>query len=1178
MPAGDDDNNNEISARELQERREDFRDAITQVGGGDARLNNPADRRDIVRPDLGRNNEFQFRKTNSVRPFGADRSPNFRTRQIVCQRSKQFLDPINKYYAVGKLNRNQTLSIKDKVTFTPLASSEFYERVGRAPAALIGYALSEEPPNSVNVNFSLGGYQESEGEIIAGIPSLQIQGLDAVEVDNVTNAYTQGPRGLGQVRVNGAGAERGYVFPGSQAGGTDETVYNFLIDINRLATGGQTTVFETLDDALEFFEQTNTVAGGRLTKTIGGVPRRVGNERGGYTDQWQPSPRMERILDELDFDDYDEFSAFANFNRFALEPAGGGSIYDDFDIEFNSEPYAGYARSIHAVLLNVAARLGTDKALRCARAALTRQERTLLTTNQRTTDYEFYDFETQTSFVEDPFTNVLKSNNATRDQVGQNPVPPATIESQYVYPLPGYEDANIIGPVPEPALPNLYVYQLSVGSPGFELGGEGWDSSPEGDELQRGYDRLVTLDEFIQGTLPALVSDEAQLNVERQQRAAQFANYLRAYGEAVQSPEVTIDLTSDIASRYRTMTTDANSMMMYNEYNKYKTEFPMYIELGVPMVTTGTVNTVLLKGMSTTSMVNSVKNVEADSVPFTVNTYGVIAPTAQYLGEERVDSQLRTLEPCSLKGQLKVYDFDEWMEQTVEALGNDNENTDLTLRGPFEPRLGGAALFNNTIRGHVREIQQENMVMYKDFLEGKKTICNSETILFKLVKYASPRANDYRDRQIIQTYYFPNTDGTENRENSSERIARFNIQTDEKDIEHKIINFVDTQIKYDKLYQYELYAYDIVYGSTFKFRTRQAIFPEQGQSLVATNDRQDGLGTLGFYSFNVETVPNTKIVEYPVITYDFKRNKNFNRAAGQEALPITARRPDQQVGGVGYPIVKVVDLPPVPPEASIISFQNQNKVLVNLSPSVGEYIGSNALRYIAFDEEEREVLDELASVQRMNGVTPTAGFMSFKEVRGPVRMLIYRTTEMPTNVANPEDLYTAFSGKLYKTLDPTLTAVERAKARAYDFTDDIEPNTKYYYTFRAQNLKGMISNPTPIYEVELKNDEGFGFSPVIQEYVPVITTSKQKTKKMIRFLEIRASDLQSEPFSEFNQAAGYSNPRTGQFVSQKSLVGQVGLFGITGNNFLVRLTSKDTGRKLNIVIDFDSSENREEDS
>ena len=83
---------------------------------------------------------------------------------------------------------------------------------------------------------------------------------------------------------------------------------------------------------------------------------------------------------------------------------------------------------------------------------------------------------------------------------------------------------------------------------------------------------------------------------------------------------------------------------------------------------------------------------------------------------------------------------------------------------------------------------------------------------------------------------------------------------------------------------------------------------------------------------------------------------------------------------------------------------------------------------------------------------------------------------------------------------------------------------------------------------------------------------------MIRFLEIRASDLQSEPFSEFNQAAGYSNPRTGQFVSQKSLVGQDGLFGITGNNFLVRLTSKDTGRKLNIVIDFDSSENREEDS
>ena len=119
----------------------------------------------------------------------------------------------------------------------------------------------------------------------------------------------------------------------------------------------------------------------------------------------------------------------------------------------------------------------------------------------------------------------------------------------------------------------------------------------------------------------------------------------------------------------------------------------------------------------------------------------------------------------------------------------------------------------------------------------------------------------------------------------------------------------------------------------------------------------------------------------------------------------------------------------------------------------------------------------------------------------------------------------------------------------------------------------MISNPTPIYEVELKDDEGF-FSPFIKEFSPMVSTAKKESKSMARFLEIKASDLQSEPYTQINETAGYSDPRTGQFVARKSLVPQTGDNGIAGNKFIVRLTSKDTGRKVNIVIDFDVNENR----
>jgi hypothetical protein len=170
------------------------------------------------------------------------------------------------------------------------------------------------------------------------------------------------------------------------------------------------------------------------------------------------------------------------------------------------------------------------------------------------------------------------------------------------------------------------------------------------------------------------------------------------------------------------------------------------------------------------------------------------------------------------------------------------------------------------------------------------------------------------------------------------------------------------------------------------------------------------------------------------------------------------------------------------------------------------------------------------------------------------------------------DLYRSFSGKLIKRLDLNAAANSENFAAGYDFIDDIEPNRKYYYTFRAAS--GIyISNPTPIYEVELRLTNGF-YSPIIKEYLPVVTTAKTPTKKMKRFIEIKGSDIQTLPFSEVSQNSGFANSRTGLFVSEKSLVPQTGVNGITGNKFIVRLTSRDTGRKVNIVVNFTSTEIR----
>ena len=82
------------------------------------------------------------------------------------------------------------------------------------------------------------------------------------------------------------------------------------------------------------------------------------------------------------------------------------------------------------------------------------------------------------------------------------------------------------------------------------------------------------------------------------------------------------------------------------------------------------------------------------------------------------------------------------------------------------------------------------------------------------------------------------------------------------------------------------------------------------------------------------------------------------------------------------------------------------------------------------------------------------------------------------------------------------------------------------------------------------------------------------SKKMARYIEIKGSDLQVLPFNETSQNTGYANSRTGLFTAEKSLIGQTGENGILGNKFIVRITSRDTGRKVNVVINFQSTENR----
>lgn len=152
---------------------------------------------------------------------------------------------------------------------------------------------------------------------------------------------------------------------------------------------------------------------------------------------------------------------------------------------------------------------------------------------------------------------------------------------------------------------------------------------------------------------------------------------------------------------------------------------------------------------------------------------------------------------------------------------------------------------------------------------------------------------------------------------------------------------------------------------------------------------------------------------------------------------------------------------------------------------------------------------------------------------------IYKTTIKPTDYYSLED-------KKYKTI--------RIDNKTF-FNDLVVPNIKYYYIFRYLNFHKAPSNPTEVFEVELKDEEGYYYLNVN----PINLDNKinKKTyKDLKRYLLIRPSIIQlqkkkSQPDTVDNLLLGPDGKNIWSSNENKT--------------FIIRITSK----KSNRVLEFD---------
>ena len=249
--------------------------------------------------------------------------------------------------------------------------------------------------------------------------------------------------------------------------------------------------------------------------------------------------------------------------------------------------------------------------------------------------------------------------------------------------------------------------------------------------------------------------------------------------------------------------------------------------------------------------------------------------------------------------------------------------------------------------------------------------------------------------------------------------------------------------------------------------------------------------------------------------------------------------------------VSVVDRPPVSPELSFYPMKGvDTRVKVLLNSSTGDYMD----KPIAILDSDRQFIEEEYLGQ--TGVDKT-----YDEIRSSGSKIRYTSDD-------PVDKYQLFRINVeptsYEDFNNNFVEIDPDVGTPGYFEDIIIPNRKYYYCARSVDIHGNISNPTYIFEIEMFNNEG-------QIYLrqQIFTFKAQKPtyiKQGRRFIYIEPSFQQVA----LDPNANIPAPSDLDETPEDSLLG-VADSKCWQKDFKIRVTSKKTGRKMDLNITFKNS-------
>ena len=255
--------------------------------------------------------------------------------------------------------------------------------------------------------------------------------------------------------------------------------------------------------------------------------------------------------------------------------------------------------------------------------------------------------------------------------------------------------------------------------------------------------------------------------------------------------------------------------------------------------------------------------------------------------------------------------------------------------------------------------------------------------------------------------------------------------------------------------------------------------------------------------------------------------------------------------------IAILDKPPVPPEADIHPvINNQRNILLSFRTGLGEFYDEP----IPLEDDDYEQFKIAAYAQGIDGAVfdsvsddQTSGpMLHFKSDDKAKFFEIFRIEEPPESW---EDFYNFKIAKI---------ETDNGLAQMYD---SVVPNKEYYYTFRSEDIHGHVSNPSQIYKIINRVvDQGSNLEKELYRFDSGKNLLDQK-RSFDRFIEIKPSIENRRINIEFIE----EEPDRGEVYG--SLVSHFG----SGTNidhkpwnkkFKIRLTSKTTGRQIEVNINY----------